>query len=760
MKDAGMIVDSVSKERKKPLKVIENASMRVDAGFCSSLDHVLSELKRVELKLQLQVRRMREGNISNNAGFRDLCITDKEIDDILNNFNQQSEILRPRPEPAACSELAEMVEHTGKSIAARKQDSLARGLHLRLDVLKDIFGLSQFDIDTLLLCLLPEIDLNYGLIFAYLQDDATKKSPTIDLILQLLCDSIGSRIKAREYFSVENPLVAHELIHLQDNQLAFPVSLLSRYIWIDERIASYLLDSDEIDEHLSGFAFLTKPEIALSDMVLPDKIKSRLSRLIENSKNQGILYYLSGTDEARKHLMAEAICAGAAIPMLRIEAANLTAVDKPDERLISRIFREGRLQNAAIYISGFNNLLNNNKENRLLYERVISEIKSYPQWTILSGDKDWQPREIAGNRPCYNIEISAASYSERKQTWDRFLGSNTGLAPDIDLAELAGKFKFTSGQIADAIALARDLARWRDPDIGIVTNEDLYAACRKQSREVLSSLARKIQSGYCWNDIVLPSDQMEQLREIANYVAHYHMVYSDWGFGRKVSSGKGLNVLFAGPSGTGKTMAAEVISNELGIDLYKIDLSSIVSKYIGETEKNLDSIFREGQTSNAILFFDEADALFGKRSEVRDSHDRYANIEVAYLLQKMDEYDGTVILATNLRKNMDDAFARRMHYVLEFPVPEEPDRYRIWKHIFPEQAPLSKDLDLKFMAHQFKISGGNIKNIALNAAFLATMNGGVIKTEHLIRATKREYQKIGKLCTESEFIQYFDLVKS
>jgi SpoVK/Ycf46/Vps4 family AAA+-type ATPase len=252
---------------------------------------------------------------------------------------------------------------------------------------------------------------------------------------------------------------------------------------------------------------------------------------------------------------------------------------------------------------------------------------------------------------------------------------------------------------------------------------------------------------------------MEQLHEICSYIKYYHTVYGDWGYDRKISTGKGLNVLFAGPSGTGKTMAAEIMANELGIDLYKIDLSAIVSKYIGETEKNLDRIFREGQTSNAILFFDEADALFGKRSEVRDSHDRYANIEMAYLLQKMDEYEGMVILATNLRKNMDEAFARRMHFAIEFPMPEEVDRYRIWQNMFPREAPLATDIDLSFLARQFKITGGNIKNITLSAAFLAADDGGAITMENIIWATKREFQKLGKLCTESDFVQYFELVK-
>jgi SpoVK/Ycf46/Vps4 family AAA+-type ATPase len=218
-------------------------------------------------------------------------------------------------------------------------------------------------------------------------------------------------------------------------------------------------------------------------------------------------------------------------------------------------------------------------------------------------------------------------------------------------------------------------------------------------------------------------------------------------------------MLFAGPSGTGKTMAAEIIANELGLDLYKIDLATVVSKYIGETEKNLNKIFKEAWDSNSILFFDEADAIFGKRSEVRDSHDRYANIEIAYLLQKMEEYQGIVILATNLRKNLDEAFARRMQFSVEFLLPEEPDRYQIWQRVFPKEAPISEDVDLNFMARQFKVSGGNIKNIVLGAAFLAAEDGGRINIEHLIRATRREYQKMGKLCTEADFGEYYDLVK-
>jgi SpoVK/Ycf46/Vps4 family AAA+-type ATPase len=245
---------------------------------------------------------------------------------------------------------------------------------------------------------------------------------------------------------------------------------------------------------------------------------------------------------------------------------------------------------------------------------------------------------------------------------------------------------------------------------------------------------------------------LAQLREICDYVKYRPVVFEKWGFDRKISMGKGLNVLFCGPSGTGKTMAAEIMSRELGFDLYKIDLSTLISKYIGETEKNLSRIFREAESSNAILFFDEADALFGKRSEVRDSHDRYANIEISYLLQKMEAYDGMVILATNLRKNMDDAFVRRMHFAVEFPFPGYPERRRIWQQIWPSELPQGTDLDLDVMAHQLEVAGGNIRNIALAAAFLAAADGQVVRMDHIAHAARREYQKMGKINVAGRFI--------
>jgi SpoVK/Ycf46/Vps4 family AAA+-type ATPase len=281
--------------------------------------------------------------------------------------------------------------------------------------------------------------------------------------------------------------------------------------------------------------------------------------------------------------------------------------------------------------------------------------------------------------------------------------------------------------------------------------DDLHAACRAQATPKLGALARKIIPQYSWDDIVLPDDQLGQLQEMRQQAMYRSVVYGQWGFERTLSRGKGLNALFSGPPGTGKTMAAEVIARDLRLDLYQIDLSQVVSKYIGETEKNLGQIFREAQSSKAILFFDEADALFGKRSEVKDAHDRYANIEVGYLLQKMEEYEGVAILATNLRQHLDEAFVRRMQFIVEFPFPDEEHRRRIWEVIFPREAPLGEDVDFGFLAREVKLAGGNIKNICLASAFYAAGDDRVIRMSHLIRAARREFQKLGRTWDEAEW---------
>jgi len=728
--------------------------------FQRSIDHVFAELKRIKLKLDLEVMRLsREDSQIGDGKFRGLYVSGEKIGSItkaLTFLQEDSSSVLVNSTPKTPPEPLHQLEI---EIAAKKKESLRRGNVLRLDKLARSLGLSVFDIDVILVCLLPELELNYQRVYAYLQDDVTKKNPSVDFVLRLLCDSFDDRLKAREAFSPEAPLLKYNLLRLYDDHPSRPTLLAAKLLQLDPRITDYLLESDQIDSRVLPFTSLLHPKLRLQDMILPDDIKRRLTLLISQFKDSGLICYFQGSYGVGKRAIAEAVCFELNVPILSVDVNRMVAAGIPLELSVPLIFREGRLQNASLYLSGYDLLLSDEKEIKFGYNSVMAEIRDYPQWVFLAGERNWQPVGILHDRAVITIELTVPSYLVRRQLWEKKWDSALTFAVDVDFNGLASKFRLSGGQIHDAVAMARNLALWRAPEAGLITSEDIYFACRNQLRQTVSTLAHKVQPKYDWDDIVLPKDQMEQLREICSYLRHYYTVYGDWGFDQKVSSGKGLNVLFAGPSGTGKTMAAEIIANELGLDLYKIDLSAIVSKYIGETEKNLDRIFKDGQALNAILFFDEADALFGKRSEVRDSHDRYANIEIAYLLQKMDDYDGAVILATNLRKNMDEAFARRMHFAVEFPIPEEADRYRIWQWIFPKEAPLANDVDFAFLARQFKVSGGNIKNIALSAAFLAAQDGGCVTMENLIRATKREYQKMGRLCTEGDFASYFELVQ-
>jgi SpoVK/Ycf46/Vps4 family AAA+-type ATPase len=306
--------------------------------------------------------------------------------------------------------------------------------------------------------------------------------------------------------------------------------------------------------------------------------------------------------------------------------------------------------------------------------------------------------------------------------------------------------------VEEAFKIARDAAMLRDGAEYKITHQDLNSACRSLAGSVLRSLARKIESKYTWADIVLPADTIRQLEDICNHVKYKNLVYAKWGFEKKLARGKSLSVLFSGHSGTGKTMAAEIMAAELQLDIYKIDLSLVVSKYIGETEKNLTRIFEEAEESNVILFFDEADALFGKRLELKDAHDKYSNTEINHLLQLIEDYQGVMtILATNLKKNMDEAFLRRLNFLVDFPAPDESMRYLIWKKMLTGDAPLGEDLDLEYLSKQFNITGGNIKNVVINSAFLAAAQSESISMKHLVLAVKRELAKMGRIASKSDF---------
>jgi ATP-dependent 26S proteasome regulatory subunit len=736
-------------------------------GYEHNLQHVLAALRRLDVLLELRVLTFRrQHKLTEPREFRGLYIADEEITAAF-----QSPVATAGQQPMSEQE-AQLEQELHDRLAEQNQQlhhqataSLRQGTVLYLPLLANIFELSAFEIDTLIICLAPEVDVKYEKIYAYLQDDVTRKRPTVQLIVNLLCRSFAEEVAARAYFSPQAALFRYHLLQY-DATPEKAASFLAYPLKADERIVQYLLGSSQVDARLTAFVKVLEPKTVATALRQDEPWQQRLLSLTQDYLEKKfpdtgkLVFFLQHPGPVERRAAAAAVSQEIGLPLLLIDLEALLNANLPMDLALSLAFREGLLQPAVVYVEHCDRLLADDEKSlsgRTLLFKAIEELS----WlTFLAGASAWQPPEDFLQQHIFiRMELPAATFDKRQQLWETCLEHEQYAVAPSELVPLANKFRFHTGQIQAALHTARNLAIARQGVEYHITINDLYEACRLLSNQKLTHYAQKIQPKFTWNDLILPDDRRRQLREICQWVQYHHVVFGDWGFERKLSLGKGLNILFVGLSGTGKTMAAEILAGELGLELYKIDLSVVVSKYIGETEKNLSLIFAEAATSNAILFFDEADALFGKRSEVKDAHDRYANIEINYLLMKMEEHEGIVILATNLQKNLDEAFLRRMHFAVEFPFPDEEYRQRIWHSVFPSAAPLGADIDVAFLARRLKLSGGNIKNIALNAAFLAADNSGTIGMEHVIMATKREFQKLGRLCVKSDFEQYYDLVK-
>jgi AAA+ superfamily predicted ATPase len=625
------------------------------------------------------------------------------------------------------------------------------GMAPQLLWLERAFALSPFDTNLVLIALAPEIDLRYERVYAYLQDDVTRKRPTVDLALNLLCSSASDKLRRRSHFTSDAPLIEQGILHLLADPNHIHPPLLARYLHLDEQIVRWLLGEEELDGRLQPFSQLEQPAIALEQLPLHSEMRQALLKLVTQAEqgNQPLQLHFYGATGTGKRRTAEAIAGHLHIPLLAADLSIAIALKLDFQSILPLLFREARLQNALLYLTGLDLLLV--AEHAVISQLLAIALADDRGLTILASQEQELPF-LASSSDRISVNFAPPDFAQRCAHWQLHLDRVEIELDRLQLEDIANRFRLTPDRIENAVNAACSQGKWRTAaqlaDVAISTGSveigDLFAAARAQSGQALRSLVRKLEPRYLWEDIILPDAQRAQLQEVCDRAKYRYLVYGQWGFERKLSLGKGLNVLFSGPPGTGKTMAAEVMANELQLDLYKIDLSQVVSKYIGETEKNLDRIFNAAQSANAILFFDEADALFGKRSEVKDAHDRYANIEVGYLLQKMEEYEGVAILATNLRQSMDEAFLRRLQIIVEFPFPDEAERQRIWAVIFPEEAPLGEDVEFEVLAKAIKLAGGNIKNIGLSAAFYAAGEGKIIQMRHLIEAARREYQKLGR----------------
>ncbi|MFC7388216.1 AAA family ATPase [Sphaerisporangium rhizosphaerae] len=606
--------------------------------------------------------------------------------------------------------------------------------------LADAYGLTGFELELLIMAMSPDLHPRYERVYAFLQDDVSRRRPGADLALALLTGSFEERIARRAHLVADAPLIRHGLVDLIDDAPETPA--WSRPLRADEAVTRHLLGIPGLGAALRSCCALVDPSGATGATGLLDPSDRHAGRgpvdmpgeiplaALTGDGERPLRLYLPGPDAAARRRLATGLAAQAGVPLLVADLARLSGENL--DRLLPLTVREAGLRGAVLLAESFDDVAEEDRD------RVAASLAEHRAVTLLGGTA---PPPARSGWVTVPLQTRPPGTAERRREWERSLAALGVTLSEDELDQLAGRFQLAPEEVRGAVTAAR--LRSAEPDL-----PGLLTAARAQCGTSLTGLARRIEPVHDWADLVLPDDAVRQLEEIRQQVAHRHQVLSTWGFGRRLSLGKGVTALFTGVSGTGKTTAAEIIAGDLGLDLYKIDLSGVVSKYIGETEKNLARIF---SARDAVLFFDEADALFGKRSEVRDSHDRYANIEIAYLLQRMEEYEGVAILASNLRQNMDDAFVRRLQFVVEFPFPGEEQRALIWKAHFPPESEVDSGVDLSMLARGMRISGGTIKNIVLAAAYLAAARGPApISMDDLLHAARREYHKMGRVLTDDD----------
>jgi AAA+ superfamily predicted ATPase len=694
-------------------------------AFASAAEHVLAELDWLKLVLRRRVLRLRAASLLTDDEFRGLYIADTHVDALLAGVAPETD--------DELRGLDGLIEQVRRENAAREHDGLP------LPRLCRTLGLGAFERDVVLLALAPEVALRWETIYAYVQNDVTKRRPTVELALDLFCRSPHEGFARRCAFAADAPLRASGAVRLLGDGQEPERTRLGRFLALDEHVADFLLAQGRTQ--VAGRGRLLVPALTLGGLVVSDRLRGRLAAACPLVA-AGLPLVLTGPAGAGKEALAEAVAVELGRPLLRVYATDVLAGDPEPGGALGR---DARLHGAVVHVVRAEALLD--VASRPKATALLDALERAEVPLVLTSTVGWDPAlKVFGGR-IVSVEVDPPAHHARRDLWRCALD---GDAAGVDLDAIAGRFRLGPARIRDA---ALEAARGAPP-----TTRSVLAAARAQSGQELRGLAERVEPLYGWDDIVLPRRPLQALRDACTSVRLRHVVYEQWGFEHRVAYGTGVNILFSGPSGTGKTMATQIVARDLDLDVFKIDLSTVVSKYIGETEQNLRRIFLAARASNAILFFDEADALFGKRSEVQSAHDRYANIEVAYLLQQMEEYDGVVILATNLSKAIDEAFARRMDHTIEFPFPDEEHRERIWRIVFPAEAPVADDVDVGFLARRFELSGGNIRNVALAAAFRAADAGRPVAMEDLIVGTLRELEKLGRLPARAEFREYWDAI--
>lgn len=635
-----------------------------------------------------------------------------------------------------------------RSMSARGGEAIRAGIMIPLEYLYRIFKADDFLKYCIMLALAPELDAKFERAYRALEDNQGYERPTIRLCL--VSYTLDVKRQNRLLKSVYENAAAYESL-FELPQGTESAGLYTR-LYIKERIRMFLFKPEEENPKLRSFCRLALPgELEGRPLIYHLEKAERLAMLLGEKEPQERIYFLYGPEGVGKRFLVRHAHRELGRLCLLVHASAF--LEEEESGGIKEILLEALIRRAGLCVWGCQELFAEWKECETA--GLLKEILDRLPYVILLSEAGWPYSRENLPAKILELKLEPPNMGERVRLWERAFREE-GVESYPDTEALAAKFSFTPGRIRASVREAKSQACFYGTALG---EELVCQACQTQISHKLSQKATRIKAAFEWEDLVLPKLQKKLLRNACNQILYHRTVYETWGFQKKLAYGRGVSMLFYGPPGTGKTFAAQVMAHELHLELYKVDLASVMSKYIGETQKNLGSIFDEVKKSQSILFFDEADALFGKRSEVKDAQDKYANAETAYLLQKMEEYEGIVILATNFLQNFDEAFRRRIRFQIEFPLPDRLRRLEIWQRAYPKEAPGRGELDFDYLARQFELSGSSIKSIAAASAFLAAAEKEEIHMRHVLSALREEMKKSGKLLEREEFGEYRYLIE-
>lgn len=645
-------------------------------------------------------------------------------------------------------------------MAVKSRESLSLGVFLPLEYLFTVFCLTDFERHCVRLALLPELDARFATFFYEQNQEPGRKHLSPETAVRLYDRGEDTWIHYSTYWSADCSL-RRFFFNGRDREehVDWTASLI-----LDRRIRNFVLEGQLENPDLAGFSSLWEPKPGgggtdWAKREEADDLSQKMARFVEQTEyleKEGVAFFLTGPAGVGKKRQITHFCQALQQAVLFVNLRKLVPQGTLSARVLAELCRESVIRQSVLCFDGLEIFLQQGSEGEAYALSCLEQALSLSNLVFGTARGDWS---LSGdNFPgcLVSIPLTVPDAARRRRLWQT-LAEPYPLLPQVRLEEIADKFTLTPGQIKGALDQSERAVLWQG--LKRIGEDVLYESCYSQIKHKLAeSKAQKVPAVFTWEDLILPPASKDLLRLACNQVRYKQVVYTEWGFGAKLPYGRGLSLLFSGPPGTGKTMGAQVVAGELRLELYKVDLAGVVSKYIGETEKNLREIFQEAAKSQAVLFFDEADVLFNKRTEVKEANDRYSNMEAAFMLQEIEEYEGVCVLATNYLQNIDEAFKRRLKFIVEFPFPNAQYRQKLWNAVFPAATPLGEDIDWEFLAGRFELSGSSIKNIAVNSAFVAASQGKAVTMAEILLALRNELAKSSKMLSPEEFGEYYMLL--